>query len=329
MANNDNVQYDKTGVPVPISENDGSNYSVNLSNYFYTKLNSIRNSNDFSNADITNYELDVSNGNINISTTGKLINYLKSLINVNVSKLNSKIDTKLDSDDYVVDTALKSNSTNPVTNKAINTKFTQIEGLFDNKSNVGHVHNMSEVNSLDTTIANLTNTIGTKSNLNHSHSANDISIDSQNFGIETTNSQNEINRLLSIFNNYSIDRMSLKTDEITWTSDSYVYFTRIGFFVICEYWLVSVNSLENSENNKDKEYVIGNIPLKYQPYTPTFHDNYSFMGDNPPIRVAWTHDGEMRVNVNKTGRINTIDTHIYLVNTGAYKKKEPENLFNK
>ena len=147
------VEYDTTGVPRP--EEGGSLYSIRLTDYLYKKLNSVNNEDvlsgeeDFSENDISKYGLTENDGKINISTTSKLIKYLKSLVYVNVERLNAKLDEKLDVLDYVVDDELKSNSNNPVRNNVLYDKFNEFTSHLNNKSNLNHTHNITEVNSLN------------------------------------------------------------------------------------------------------------------------------------------------------------------------------------
>jgi len=149
------VEYDTTGVPQP--EDRGSVYSLKLSGYFYNKINNINNEDeisgedDFTENDISTYQLEENNGKINISTTKRLIKYLKSLIKVNINRLDSEVDKKLNKDEYVIDNTLK-NSQNPVSNNIINNKFNEIIGILGNKSNISHTHSVDEVRSLNDTI---------------------------------------------------------------------------------------------------------------------------------------------------------------------------------
>ena len=85
-------EIDKTGVPT--NTGDSSNgYSVEITDYVYHKLSNINNNGDFTNAEITEYGLSVSNDKIDISTTGKLINYLKSFAKVCAKQISNKLDT--------------------------------------------------------------------------------------------------------------------------------------------------------------------------------------------------------------------------------------------
>ena len=85
-------EIDKTGVPT--NTGDSSNgYSVEITDYVYHKLSNIDNNGDFTNAEITEYGLSVSDDKIDISTTGKLINYLKSFAKVCAKQISNKLDT--------------------------------------------------------------------------------------------------------------------------------------------------------------------------------------------------------------------------------------------
>lgn len=169
------VEYDTTGVPQP--EDRGSVYSLKLSGYFYNKLNNINNHDDISGEDdftaeeINTYNLDETDGKINISTTKKLVNYLKSLIKINVEKLDN---AKLDKEDYVVDNELK-NSSNPLSNSIIYNKFNEIIGILNNKSNLNHTHSIEEVRLLNNSMdlkADKTDLSNHTSNKNNPHGVN-------------------------------------------------------------------------------------------------------------------------------------------------------------
>lgn len=164
------VEYDTTDVPRP--ESGGSLYSTKLSGYFYNKINSIDNEeDDFSSEEISQYQLEENNGKINISTTSKLIRYLKSLIKVNIERLDSKVDNKLNKSEYVIDNELK-NSQNPLSNNVIYNKFNEIMSALANKSNISHTHNINEISSLSTNIdlkANKTDLNNHTSNKNNPH----------------------------------------------------------------------------------------------------------------------------------------------------------------
>lgn len=164
---------------------DGTVYSVKISDYFYNKIekvdNGINDEKDFTNDEITTYELSTDDeGKINISTTSKLINYLKSFIKSKINKLSSDIDEvntsideldakKLNAENYVVDNTLKSNSTNPVSNNVLFNKFNE-------KSNISHVHNKSDIISLNNDLSTINNNINTKANnvdlINHINNKN-------------------------------------------------------------------------------------------------------------------------------------------------------------
>lgn len=86
------VEYDKEGVPLPHSDRDGNAYSVIISRYFYNRLNSIDNNDEFDSEELEVYNLEESNGKINISTTTKLINYLKSFVKSYAKHLTNDIE---------------------------------------------------------------------------------------------------------------------------------------------------------------------------------------------------------------------------------------------
>lgn len=91
---------DKTGIPTTNNGNTENGYSVEITDYVYNKISSVDNDGDFTNAEIEEYDLDVSNDKINISTTGKLIKYLKSFAKVCSKEINNKLN-KSEYYDYV------------------------------------------------------------------------------------------------------------------------------------------------------------------------------------------------------------------------------------
>ena len=165
MANDDadNVVYDRSGVPLP-EERDEDYYGVKISPYFYNRMSRINIDSDFSLGDINTYNLSVSNNQVDISTSKKLINYLKSLLRVNVNRLDSRIDDKLDKTSYVVDSSLKTNSNNPVRNSVITNKVNDLQSAINTKSDISHTHTMSQVSSLNSTITNINTEISKKAN---------------------------------------------------------------------------------------------------------------------------------------------------------------------
>ena len=167
MANDEeiHVEYDTTGVPSNLGNSENS-YSAKISSYFYNKLNSIDVNDDFTQDEINEYGLNVSNGKINISTTVKLINYLKSYVKSAKNNLdnvifelrrdvNDKLDKKLNITDYKVDSQLNTNSKNPLTNKIISQNINRLDSLVNGKSNLGHTHEIDDINYLPITIGDI------------------------------------------------------------------------------------------------------------------------------------------------------------------------------
>jgi len=175
MANDEeiHVEYDTTGVPSNLGNSENS-YSAKISSYFYNKLNSIDVNNDFTQDEINEYGLNVSNGKINISTTVKLINYLKSYVKSTKNTLNnlifelseevnSELDKKLNITDYKVDSQLNTNSENPLTNKIISQNINRLDSLVNGKSNLGHTHEIKDINYLPITIGDIYDELDKKS----------------------------------------------------------------------------------------------------------------------------------------------------------------------
>ena len=161
MTDGDGI--DRTGITSDSNTNI-TGFSTELTQYLYPKLSSIANGGEFSAEEIEEYDLTESNGQIVISTTKKLINYLKSFVKKSIKELESDIDDKLDKSDYIVDDALSNNSRNPVENKIINTKFGEIESSLNNKSNINHTHDFSGVNGLNNKITSIESDLSSKAN---------------------------------------------------------------------------------------------------------------------------------------------------------------------
>ena len=93
---NDEIEYNTNGDETPEHET-GNVYSKKLSGYFYNKINTISNNDEFTAEEITEYGLEEVNGRINISTTKRLIKYLKSFIKVYTKTV---FGDKVDSNEY-------------------------------------------------------------------------------------------------------------------------------------------------------------------------------------------------------------------------------------
>lgn len=91
---------DKTGVPVTDVGDSENCYSAKLTDYFYKKQNDIDVNNEFTQAEITEYGLEVSSNKVNISTTGRLIKYLKAFAKKYNKKIEDKIEDKVEVSDY-------------------------------------------------------------------------------------------------------------------------------------------------------------------------------------------------------------------------------------
>lgn len=138
MVDNEiNVEYDRTGVPLP--ENGEGNYEVELSEYVYPKLEEIPKDDIFTQQEINTYGLIVNNNKINISTTHRLINYLKSFVKSYckslVGNVEGDVSNKVDVDDY-------------------NSKISEIEGK------LGQLE--QNVETTQTAVSNVENSIGLK-----------------------------------------------------------------------------------------------------------------------------------------------------------------------
>lgn len=166
MANNDeiNVEYDTRGVNVPVANTTG--FSNNLSTYLYPKLNNIDNNNEFSNEEINEFSLDVENGKINISTTKKLIKYLKAyskkLANNLYDNITSEVDSKLDTLRNSIPNTVQGIVNDKVS--SINSDIASIRNSLNNKANESHTHEISEVNNLTNQITSLNTSLTNKAN---------------------------------------------------------------------------------------------------------------------------------------------------------------------
>lgn len=170
----------------------GHHFRSRISDYFYNKISKISNDGDFTSEDIETYGLDGNNEEINISTTSKLIKYLKAIIDINfvniksiVDNLSDEIEGKLDESKYIVDTVMNSNSNNPIANSLFYTKYQE---LVNSKANVSHNHNMSDINSLNSTLDNRlnskTNVTDFNNHVNNKNNPHNVTL--SQLGIEDT-----------------------------------------------------------------------------------------------------------------------------------------------
>ena len=251
MANDDNinVSYDRSGVPLP-DENNIHGFSEELSNYLYPKLNTIENKTrtgetEFSNTEINNYGLNIVNNKIDISSTKKLINYLKAISNKigdyvtdNINEIYTQIEylssSKLNISDYNIDDTL-GNSGNPVSNNAIYNKFQEIINSISNldsrKANIQHTHSMSEISNLTREISGLGTSLAHKADksLLSNHTNQQVYLNDNPHGInDALNSlKTEISTWEKIdlgnYNNYAtlyVNKL-LKLAKFRYSVDSY------------------------------------------------------------------------------------------------------------
>lgn len=178
-------EYDTSGVSGEESINVISN---NLSEYLYPKVNTISNDDgsggvDFTEDEIRNYSLDVNNhGEINISTTKKLIKYLKSFVkkstNAIYNNLRNEFDGEFDvlNDKYDYIENYVENDLSDSLRTYIDDEFASIDEILDDKANISHTHNISDINLLQNNFTTLTNNINKKANssdlVNHSNNKN-------------------------------------------------------------------------------------------------------------------------------------------------------------
>lgn len=166
MADNDkiNVEYDTRGVNVPVANTTG--FSNNLSTYLYPKLDNIDNNNEFSDEEINDFSLDVENGKINISTTRKLIKYLKAyskkLANSLYDNITGEVDSKLDTLRNSIPNTVQGIVNDKVS--SINSEITSIQNSLNDKANGTHTHEISEVNDLTNQITSLNTNLTYKAN---------------------------------------------------------------------------------------------------------------------------------------------------------------------
>lgn len=177
MVDNDKNKDSKLGNKI-------SGFSQKLNDYLYPVINTINNEDENGNIEFTieeieRYNLNIINNKIDISTSKKLINYLKSFTKKSIKHLNEKLnelDNKLDIEDYVIDNDLDEDSENPISNKCLSNKFKEIEELINNKSNIVHSHSIDDVSNFD---EGLTWKLVYTAPLN--------SLDSSNINLERTN----------------------------------------------------------------------------------------------------------------------------------------------
>lgn len=161
-----NVEYDTDGVPSELPSGENVNgFSEELSNYLYPKLNTIENYDEnlvteFTPSQIQQYGLETnSNEDIDISTTRKLIKYLKAYSKKISSGLSNRVgeleNGKLNITDYVVDRGLSETSNNPVANSVLYNELHDIRMAIGRCVGLEHAHNIDDVFGLGDALSDL------------------------------------------------------------------------------------------------------------------------------------------------------------------------------
>lgn len=176
MADNKiNVEYDTGGVPSELPSGDNVNgFSEELSDYLYPKLTTIENYDEdlvteFTPSQVQEYGLETnSNEDIDISTTRKLIKYLKAYskkvgksVSDRVDELETSLNGKLNISDYIIDRGLNESSNNPVANSVIYKELRDLRQNFMD-SLLGHAHNIEDVFGLGDALSDLGNGLNSK-----------------------------------------------------------------------------------------------------------------------------------------------------------------------
>lgn len=90
MPENNEITLDKRGIPTNTGGNQNG-YSVEISDYVYEKIFEI-DDDTFTEQEIEDYGLNVGGGKVDVSTTHKLINYLKSFVNKHMTNVQNDFD---------------------------------------------------------------------------------------------------------------------------------------------------------------------------------------------------------------------------------------------
>ena len=168
MANDEiEVEYDTSGVNIPSNNTEG--FSNNLSEYLYPKLPYVENDDgngnaEFSEDDIEDYGLDVTDNKINISTTHKLIKYLKSYVKKSVIKTSLSLRSEFNNMISGINTSLENMITEADVDAKINTVVTNFNRSLNDKSTIGHVHDIEDITYLNNKFITINNAIESKAN---------------------------------------------------------------------------------------------------------------------------------------------------------------------
>lgn len=200
MADNEiNVEYDTDGVPSELPSGDNVNgFSEELSNYLYPKLNTIENYDEnlvteFTPSQVQEYGLETnSNGDIDISTTRKLIKYLKAFskkISKSISDRVTDLENgKLNITDYIVDRGLSETSNNPVANSVLYRELHDIRMAIGQCVGLEHAHNIEDIFGLGDALSGLGNGLNYKLDetefTNHTNADNPHNITLEKLGVE-------------------------------------------------------------------------------------------------------------------------------------------------
>ncbi len=199
MADNEiNVEYDTDGVPSELPSGDNVNgFSEELSNYLYPKLTTIENYDEnlvteFTPNQIQEYGLETnSNQDIDISTTRKLIKYLKAYSKKIVSGLTNRVEElengKLNITDYIVDRGLSETSNNPVANSVLYRELHDIRMAIGQCVGLEHAHNIEDIFGLGDALSGLGNSLNYKLDetefTNHTNADNPHNITLEKLGV--------------------------------------------------------------------------------------------------------------------------------------------------
>lgn len=206
MADNEiNVEYDTDGVPSELPSGENVNgFSEELSNYLYPKLTTIENYDEnlvteFTPNQVQQYGLETnSNQDINISTTRKLIKYLKAYSKKIGDSLSNRVEElengKLNITDYIVDRGLNETSNNPVANSVLYNELHDIRQAIGRCVGLEHAHNIDDVFGLGDALSGLGGEIRSKLDTttftNHTLEDNPHNITLEKLGIEDTENTN-------------------------------------------------------------------------------------------------------------------------------------------
>lgn len=319
MPNDDtiNVEYDTNGVTIP-DERNLRGFREKLSEYLYPKLTYINNrdeNNDieFSASDIERYGLEESNGRINIVTTNKLINYLKSFVKKNINDVNevignhessiSELGSKVSGLEDVID--IESDSLENYINNSISNSFGILDETLDDKADINHTHNISDVNSLDNTLNTLNDTVNSKAN----------SVDLSNHINDKSNPHQTTLEQLGVIDSGWI-RFNVTNSAMKHWSGQELEYRKIGNIVHMRGAVTSDGKLYYLDgvyhDEPDLGKIVGTLPVGFRPSKTERVRNQASYQNTHLVLIKPNGDVHVAVRYGTTSAQSTIDGGCWL-----------------